>query len=250
MTEQEARLILQVSQSGEMDRDDPQIAEALRMAEENPELARWWEEEQAFDRAIAGHLEGISPPLGLKTRILAQGSRSAPAISSWSRWIIGFAGAAALLFLLVQIADMWRNRSSTAELVPQFASEMVSFIKVKPSLEMTSGNLGTIETWLQAQRAAPEQVPSRLATLEPVGCRILSFRGQKVTLICFRRADGRLAHYFVVDRAAFPNLQSGTPPLFRREGDWMTATWLEGNHVYMLVLEGDRESASKFLPRA
>ncbi|HEY2713548.1 MAG TPA: hypothetical protein VGI60_13620 [Chthoniobacterales bacterium] len=248
MTEREARAILQVCRPGEIDRGDLQIAEALQLVEQNPELARWLDEEQAFDRAMTAQLANLPAPLGLKTRILAQ-NNPAPAASPWSRWIIALAGAAALLFLLAQIADTWRRRPSTAELVPQYASEMVSFIKVKPSLEMMSGNLGEINGWLQGQNAAPKQVPPRLAALEPVGCRILSFRGHKVTLICFRRDDGRLAHLFVVDRAAFPGLQPGAP-IFKGEGEWMTAIWLENDRVYMLATEGDRETTEHFLPRA
>ena len=249
MTELEACAILQVCRPGEVDRNDPQIAEALRLMQQNPELARWFDEEQAFDRAMTTQLASLPAPLGLKTRILAQ-NNPAPATSPWSRWIIGLAGAAALLFLLAQIADTWRRGSSPAGLVPQYASEMVSFIKVKPSLEMMSGNLGKIDDWLQEQDAAPNQVPPRLAVLDPVGCRILSFRGHKVTLICFRRGDGRLAHLFVVDRAAFSDLQAGTAPIFKGEGEWMTAIWLENDRVYMLATEGDRETAEQFLPRA
>jgi hypothetical protein len=113
-----------------------------------------------------------------------------------------------------------------------------------------SGNLGRIQGWLQEQHAGAEKVPSRLAALEPVGCRVLSFRGYKVTLICFRRDNGQLAHLFVVDRAAFPNLQPGTAPTFKSEGDWMTATWMEHDRVYMLATEGDRATAEQYLPRA
>src|ERR1041385_6888235 len=73
MNEQEARLILQACRPGDLDHSDPQIAEALGEVERNPELARWFAEEQAFDRAMAAHLQAVPAPFGLKTRILAQG---------------------------------------------------------------------------------------------------------------------------------------------------------------------------------
>ena len=71
MNEQEARLILQAYRPG-ADPDDPEVAAALQEAARNPELARWFAEEQAFDRAIAAHLGNVPAPFGLKTRILAQ----------------------------------------------------------------------------------------------------------------------------------------------------------------------------------
>ena len=72
MDEQEARLILQAYRPGTEDQTDPQFAEALRASATNPELARWWAEEQAFDRAIATQLDSVPAPFGLKTRLLAQ----------------------------------------------------------------------------------------------------------------------------------------------------------------------------------
>jgi hypothetical protein len=248
MTEQEARFILQSYRPAVEDPHDPQIAEALRMAAENPELARWWEEEQAFDRAMATHLAAIAAPFGLKTRILAQAA--APATSRFTRWIVGLAGAAALLFLLAQVADVWRNAAPRAGALPDYASEMVSFIKVPPSLELMSGNLGAIQDWLTQKEALLPNVPARLAILDPVGCRVLSFRGHDVTLVCFQRGGDRLAHLFVVDRGALPRVQPGDKVVFQREGDWTTTTWVEGDRVYMIAVQGDEAAARQYLPHA
>ncbi len=89
MNEQEARLILQAYRPG-ADPDDPQVADALQEAARNPELARWFAEEQAFDRAIAAHLGNVPAPFGLKTRILAQLAPPA-APRRWS-WVVKLAG--------------------------------------------------------------------------------------------------------------------------------------------------------------
>ena len=109
MNEQEARLILQAYRPG-ADPDDPEVAAALQEAARNPELARWFAEEQAFDRAIAAHLENVPAPFGLKTRILAQlGPPAAP--HRWS-WAVKLAGVAALLFLLTQLVSLFRPAGS------------------------------------------------------------------------------------------------------------------------------------------
>lgn len=248
MNEQEARLILRACRPGEADRSDPEIAEALRQMEQTPELARWFAEEQAFDRAMAAHLAGIPAPFGLKTRILAQAA--APATSRGSRWLIGLAGVAALLFLFAQVAAFWRNAVPALATSPDYSSEMVSFIKLDPPLEMASPDLDAIKGWLAQKNAAPMNVPPRLAALTPAGCRVLSFRGHDVTLICFHGKDGKLAHLFVVDRSALPKLKPGDAPVFDGKGDWTTATWVEGDRVYMIAAQGDRATLQSFLPDA
>jgi len=246
MNEQEARLILQAYRP-DADPDDPDVAAALQETARNPELARWFAEEQAFDRAIAAHLGNVPAPFGLKTRILAQLAPPA-APHRWS-WAVKLAGVAALLFLLTQVVSLFRPAAPKAP-VSNYAREMVSFIRLGGTLDMQSDDLGQIEEWLSKKEAPPRFVPPRLAALQPLGCRLLSFRGQTVTLICFKRDNDRLAHLFVVDRAALPQMKSGAPPVFAGVGDWMTASWVENDRVYMIAVQGDRAAVQHYLPSA
>ena len=93
-------------------------------------------------------------------------------------------------------------------------------------------------------------MPDRLAALHPLGCRVLSFRGQDVTLICFESEGNRLAHLFVVDSAALPQLKPGDKPVFANDNGWMTATWAEGGQAYMITIQGPRDELEKYLPSA
>jgi hypothetical protein len=249
MTEEEARLSLQSYRPGLDGPNDPQFAGALRMLDENRELARWWEEEQAFDKAIATHVAALPEPFGLKTRILARAA--APQRFRFARWMVGLAGAAAVLFLLAQVADVWRNTKVASVALPDYADEMVSFVKMPPPLELMSSDLSAIEHFVSTKDAiVPADMPPRLAALDPVGCRILSFRGHDVTLICFKRDNGGLAHLFTVDRSVLPQVKPGDPVAFERAGEWMTATWSEKDRVYMIAVEGDEATARRFLPDA
>jgi hypothetical protein len=247
MDEQEARLILQAYRLGEADKDDPHFDEALQEAARNPALARWFAEEQAFDRALAAHLDAMPAPFGLKTRILAQAAP--PAMGGSSRWIVSLAGVVALLFLLTQVVSLWRG-SAPAPAVPEYAAEMVSFVQLPPPLDMESQDLGAIKHWLAQKDALPPNVPPQLAALQPVGCRVLSFRGHDVTLICFKRDGHQLAHLFVVDRAAFPELPPGAAPVFASEGEWTTASWMEKDRVYTIAVQGDANAVQRYLPHA
>jgi hypothetical protein len=50
---------------------DPEFAGALGLLAQDPELARWFEHEQALDAALRLKLQEIPIPVGLETRILA-----------------------------------------------------------------------------------------------------------------------------------------------------------------------------------
>ena len=248
MDEKRARLILASYRPGADDPGDPLFAEALQAVAANPALAQWFAEEEAFDRAIAAHIDAFPAPFGLKTRILA--GAKAPSISRYGRWIIGLAGAVALLFLLSQVANVWRHAPPESTALPAYASEMVSFIKVPPSLEMESGDLSAIKGWLTQKEVRLPDIPPNLAALDPVGCRILSFRQHDVTLICFHRGSDRLAHLFVVDRAALPQMKPGDAVVFQREGEWTTAMWAEKDQVYMIAVQGGESAVEGYLPHA
>ena len=246
MDEQRARVILQAYLPG-AEQDDPDVAAALAEAAQDPELGRWFAEEQAFDRAISAHLDAVPAPLGLKTRILANNRAAAQGPRSWS-WIIKLAGAAALLFLLFQVVSLFRPAERTTAELGYFSSEMVSFIDISPRLEMMSDDLGNIKQFLAKKDTAPMQVPPHLAALEPVGCRVLSFRGEKVTLICFQRKEDGLAHLFVVNRAALPEMKPGQKPIIAQQGEWVTASWAEKDSVYLVTVQGGPDTVQRYLP--
>jgi len=247
MDKQEARRILAAYRPGDQDAADPQFAQAVKEAARDPELARWFAQEREFDRAIAGHLESVPAPFGLKTRILAN---AAPRAASKSSWAAALAVVAAVLFLLAQLVSSWRDSARSSASLPDYQREMVSFIELAPPLEMKSSNLGEIKNWLAKKEVASVAVPPRLAALDPVGCRILSFRGRKVTLICFRQGERNLAHLFVVDRAALPKLTPGTAPTLADEGEWTTASWAEKDRAYMIAVRGGRDAVKRYLPNA
>ena len=247
MDEAQARLILQSFSPRTGQNEDPEVAEALKTAAADPALARWLEEEQAFDQAVAQHLAAIPAPFGLRTRILAQAEDVQH--TSKLRWAFRIAATVALLLLFAQGLSFWRASQRGSNLPAEYAREMTSFIQLPPPLPMESGDLGQIRNWLAEKDAAPVKVPARLAALQPLGCRVLSFRGQQVSLICFEREGKHLAHLFVVDRAALPKLAANAGPVFSNQHGWMTATWVEDGRVYMIALQGGRAEIEEYLPQ-
>ncbi|MGC6424977.1 MAG: hypothetical protein ACON4O_08345 [Lentimonas sp.] len=72
MNREEAKNILQLCRPGvAADLEDPLIAEAFQMLEQDSELMVWFEQQQAFDTEFSAQLENIEPPADLKASILA-----------------------------------------------------------------------------------------------------------------------------------------------------------------------------------
>ena len=72
MNRDEAKIILQLYRPDTADADDPQIAEALALAKQDSELARWLEEHCARQNALREKFRQIEIPPGLKEQIISE----------------------------------------------------------------------------------------------------------------------------------------------------------------------------------
>jgi anti-sigma factor RsiW len=243
MDKSEIRAILSAYHPGD-DIDDPRFQQAKAAAEADPELAQWWAEQQELDRVISSKLMSTEVPRHLKTQLTAWEKRTVRR-NSWNRGIIL---AAAVIVALAVIFSSWRGLFQPAASLADFRDEMVSFVKVTPSLELETSDLTRATNFL-GKSGAPSQfeVPRRLRNLELVGCRTLRYRGYDVALLCFKREGGRIAHLLVVDRAAVGRLPNKKNAELAKQGEWMTAGWEEGGRAYLLAAEGEEQAARQFL---
>lgn len=248
MDNREARSILYLHRMGESALDEAKLREALRKAEADPSLAQWWQTEQELDQVIASKLAATRVPSDLKARIHAGTPPGRPpqaVRSSWSRTVLALAASIVVLGVLF---SSWRGPFQPAASLANYRDEMVSFIKVPPNLELESTDLTRLQEFLaQADAPAGFAVPKNLERYEPVGCRVLRFRGHDVSLVCFKIGHNQLAHLFVADAKLIPNAGRSSAPIFAAERDWMTATWTEGGRAYLLTVKGDRAATEKFL---
>jgi hypothetical protein len=72
VTSIEAREILVLYRPGTADAADPQMAEALALARQEPELGRWFEQHRAFQKAMRAGFRQIEVPAHLKASLLIQ----------------------------------------------------------------------------------------------------------------------------------------------------------------------------------
>lgn len=238
----EARSLLSAHRAGESV-DDARFAEAEQHAAADPDLARWWSAERELDRAIGAKLASIPVPVNLRQRLT---SRVVPLPVPSRSWRRAALLAAAAIIALAALFGLWRGPFQPATSLADYRDEMVSFIKVTPSLELETSELTRITDFLE-KSGAPAQlkIPESLRKLDPVGCRTLRFRGHDVALICFKRGGGRVAHLLVVDRAAVRGVRP--QPEYATQGEWATAAWSEAGRDYLLAVQGDQDTAKKFI---
>src|SRR5271168_992124 len=99
MNNQEAKLILQAYRPGGRDASDPLFAEALEQARRDPELQKWFIEEQALDSQIQSKLRpAVAVPRHLKSNLLALRKITRPV--PWWFQPMKLAAAAAVVLLL------------------------------------------------------------------------------------------------------------------------------------------------------
>lgn len=206
--------------------------------------ARWKEALQTEPRLVEPSPAECDQPIARKPR-----EAGTPAI--WRRsWNVIVLAAATAVLLMVFLFGWARPIRPTAALA-DYRDEMVSFVKVEPNLEMRSSQLSAVMDWLGKSRApARFAIPEKVQNMELAGCRVLRFHGRDVTLVCFHRENGKLLHLFVMDRAALPQLPAKERAKFSQQGEWMTAAWAEGEHVYLVAVQGDQTLLERLLTDA
>jgi hypothetical protein len=256
MNAAEAKRLLEVRRPGGADDLDPRLREALQIAEQDPELSAWLEEQHGFDLRLARSLKTIAAPAELKAQLLASrdqphreavrppvpapvparalrsGSFLTSFPSSWRDWRAGAAAAAIVLALTVGGAfAAHRKPVRFADL----RKELVNEAWVGEShLEFKSTDLDAIRRWLAAH-GLPDQValPAGLREMHLHGCQVMNADGHRIPMLCL--GDGsRHLHLFIVPSAQLVGLPPQGTPDFEKYGSWKTAAWRQGDRTYIL----------------
>ncbi|MEP6685357.1 MAG: hypothetical protein ABJB22_01160 [Verrucomicrobiota bacterium] len=243
MNNREAQFVLSAYRPGGQDAADPQFSEALAQARRDPVVERWFKDSTAFDRAVTEKLCAVEVPAGLRESILAGGKVSHP--SRWAKPFVRWAIAAAVVLGAIAGSLVLREAAKPPRLAAwqtNALGQISALTKGHSKFDAESRNQSELVAWLRANHAPVAQtVPQNLGKLASLGCKTFSWEGQPVSVICFMREDGGLVH-LVVTTPATP-MRTGTErqPQIVTEGPWTTATWRDGETVYMVALEGSRE---------
>ena len=239
MNNEEAKLILQAYRPGGQDASDPLFAEALEHARRDPELQKWFAEQQALDSLIQSKLRStVAVPRDLKTNLLALRKIIRPV--PWWFQPMKLAAAAAIVLLLGLSAYLLLPQKPAQ--LALFREKMVRYsMQEHGHITFESPDIAKIQQWLQDRGVdANFGLPGGLQGKPAQGCRVVDWNGQKATMVCFVLDTGEHVDFFVMDRAGLPGLPENGAPQFASANGLMTVTWAKGNKVYLMTGNGDK----------
>lgn len=249
MNANEAENILLLYRPGTADADDPQIATALALAKLDPELARWLEAHCARQLVIGEKFRSLPVPAGLKEQILSEhAAKGRPIFWRPHAWL----AAAAAILLLGALAWFWFPKPGDP--LALYQDQMVSLALRGYAMDLQTNDPAQIRRYL-AQRQSPSDyvLPAALQKTVVAGCAVANWQAAKVSMICFRTgqplAPGAQSDLwlFVVDRTALDLKAGSEVPQFSKISRLITATWTQGDKLYLLGTEGDAQTLRQYL---
>jgi hypothetical protein len=247
MTRDQARKTLLLYRPGTADAAEPEIAEALALAQQDAELSRWLEQHCAKQEMVRAKIRQIPVPAGLKEQIISE--RRVFAQKRVVRLAVTWITALAAVILAGWWADVAWQRPPSDDTFSNYRSRMVSAALRGYSMDLETNDAAKIRAYLAQQGAAENyELPAGLQKAAAAGCAIKSWQRAKVTLLCFRTGQplppgGKSDLWlFVVDRAAVKGAPADTDPQFEKVNKLMTATWTRGGKLYLLGADGDEQS--------
>ena len=248
MNRVEAKLILEVSRPGDEAAADPQLAAALALAQTDPELDAWLARERAWDAAIRRELRTVPVPADLKASLLA-GSKvvplpvaeSRPSFSAWLTPLVWAMAAAVILFIgLVSYRSLHPAGASlpTGRQLAEFTRDMIAASPTDSHhVDMENADFSMVKSWLTDHHALADiSLPPAIAQAPGLmGCRILSWHGQPVSMLCFMMSGSHHVDLFVTPAASIADAPAPGQPVFASVNQNATAGWRVGDNVYVLA---------------
>jgi hypothetical protein len=259
MDNREAKFILKAYRPGGQDANDPRFAEALEQVRRDPILQRWFDESVAFDAAMTEKLSATPVPSDLRESILTgvkvacapHPPRDGFAVANWQNRWRKWAIAAAVVLSATLGALVWRNThpAPVAGWQLQALDAILSSIARNESrFDLISPNPADLVKWLRENSApAGKKLPNDLDRLPSIGCKTFFWRGKPVSLICFTLPEGRAIHLVMTNVSTESDRAIKHKAKVIQQGHRATATWREGDMIYMLALEGSRDDLRSYL---
>jgi len=237
MNTQEAKFILQAYRPNGEDAADPQFTEALALAKLDPELAKWFAEQLAFDATASRALTEVKVPRHLRESILA-GKRVIEPALWWKQ--PGWWAMAAAFVVVLGIAGFWIKSNRDSARFASYQREMIRAAETTVNhAEFLANNAASIQLWLSTNGVETNYVvPIGLRGVAGLGCRVVSWDGIKVSMICFPQQGTNHVDLFIAEKNDFNGSVPGAKPQFAAIGTNTIASWSQAGKVYLLFGHG------------
>lgn len=256
MNIEEAKALLAATRAGESDPDNPDLADALRLAEQEPELAAWLETEYAFDEAFSAKLQEIKPPDDLKARLHALAPEderlgespattddkviSLPKRAWWQRG--GILSAAATIVILFAFGTLLLDPTEVdaSEGLPHYYDHVTNHRHSGPELHKALEDMEVIRQELaQKEHPVPGILPDKIDELLEIGYGHFEYKGFPVSVI--HMSNGHIYHLYLIDRSAFDADDNISKPQVLASNKLALMAWMDNDHLYVLILDGTVE---------
>ncbi len=232
MNTQQAKQILLLYRPGDGEPADPQMSEAMRMAEQDPSLGHWFENHKLFQEQMRTKLRHVQPPPHLKAAILAQQKIIRPVI--WWRqpavWL-GTAAAAAIIIIAAVIVPLKRTPNTLAN----FEGRMVSRALREYRMDVETKDMQQLRQFI-AKGGAPADydLTPGLSKLPLTGGGLLKWRNHPVAMVCFNKGQNQMLFLFVTRKSAVKDPPPPQPQV-KKFADTVSVSWTKGDNTYVLA---------------
>jgi hypothetical protein len=252
MNRDDAKNILLLYRPGMVDAADPQVTEALALAKQDAELADWLHEHCLRQEILRARFREIQAPPGLKEQIISEQAAQERIVNLRRNSML--TAVAATFVALLALGILWLRPVGGNHTLALYRDRMVGFALRGYPMNLATDNPEQIRAYLKQNHAPADYVlPASLEKVATTGCGIAGWQGAKVTLICFRTGKslppGEQSDLwlFVVDRSLVKNAPPAGPPQLAKVSQLITATWTQGDKLYLLGTEGDEETIRQLL---
>jgi len=251
MNRDEAKTILLLYRPGTVDAHDPDVAAALALAREDPELTQWLVEHGARQEALRAGFRKITAPAGLKEQIISeQAARGRPAFRRPSAVLAAVAAVA----VFVVLTSLWLHYQGREDGYSVLRTKLASVALRGYGMDLLTNSPAAVRAYLaQNQAPADYTLPAPLEKTVVSGCAIQDWHGAKVAMICFRTgkplAPGQQSDLwlFVIDRARVNDAPPADSRQFAQISRLGMMTWTQGDKLYVLGIEGGEEALQPYL---
>ena len=193
----------------------------------------------------------IAAPAGLKEQIISEQAAQERMQATRRQFRLALAAVVLVTGLL---AVYWFPRHTPEDTLAVYQNQMASAALRGYAMDLLTNDATAIRAYLVQNRAPADfTLTDSLGKTALAGCAIEDWQGKKVSMICFRTGrplpPGVASDLwlFVADRAAVKNLPAGAGPQLARVNRLITATWTQGDKVYLLGMEGDEQAIRQYL---
>lgn len=232
-----AREILAAYRAGKDPATDPEVAAALALLEQDGELARWFEHEQALDAALRRKLQEIPVPSGLEARILAGRPKRVTRLAWWRS--PSLLSAAAALLVVIGVSAVWLAPRESASW-GDYQAQVVRGVTEPYTLDIeTRSQTQVRERMAAAGYPSRYRVPPGLADYPLEGGLKLQWRDRKVSVACFGSDEEHKPDVWLIvsSRTKLPGAPATATPEFGAIGNTRIARWADEDHFYIVATQ-------------